>query len=121
MKDDTPMYDPNEANYVEQERYHEGYHDRNSRNSYSYSSPSQTHHYPQSQPRNRLPHPSQYFKRRKTSTKEMMREWMASQTEANERMKNQSSESLPHTTKPKSRHEIVYKSPSIRKENDKGY
>ncbi|GJY03521.1 hypothetical protein Tco_0369461 [Tanacetum coccineum] len=33
MKDDTPMYDPNEANYVQQERYHGGYHDRNSRNS----------------------------------------------------------------------------------------
>ncbi|GKF00586.1 hypothetical protein Tco_0027509 [Tanacetum coccineum] len=36
-----------------------------------------------------MPHPSRYFERHKTSTKEMMREWIARQMEANERMKNQ--------------------------------
>ncbi|GKC09403.1 reverse transcriptase domain-containing protein [Tanacetum coccineum] len=44
-------------------------------------------HYPY--PRNRMPHPSQYFERAETSTEEMMREWMGRQTEANERMKDQ--------------------------------
>ncbi|GJW74006.1 hypothetical protein Tco_0133376 [Tanacetum coccineum] len=33
MRDDTPMCDPMEANYVQ--RYHGGYHDQNFRNSYS--------------------------------------------------------------------------------------
>ncbi|GJR72719.1 hypothetical protein Tco_0085084 [Tanacetum coccineum] len=50
----------------------------------------------------------------------MMREWMARKTKANERMKNQPAESLPHTTNTKPRHEFVYKIPSIRNENDKG-
>nr|GEU78254.1 reverse transcriptase domain-containing protein [Tanacetum cinerariifolium] len=36
-----------------------------------------------------MPHPSRYFKKPDTSMKEMMREWMTRQTEANERMKNQ--------------------------------
>ncbi|GJW16022.1 hypothetical protein Tco_0020155 [Tanacetum coccineum] len=36
-----------------------------------------------------MPHPSQYFEFPKTSIEEMMREWMARQTEANERMNNQ--------------------------------
>ncbi|GJZ01281.1 hypothetical protein Tco_0519242 [Tanacetum coccineum] len=36
-----------------------------------------------------MPHPSRYFKLPKTSTEEMMREWMARQMEANERMNNQ--------------------------------
>ncbi|GKC63555.1 hypothetical protein Tco_1096153 [Tanacetum coccineum] len=118
LKDDTPMCDPMEANYVQ------GYHDRKPKN---------------------LP---------KTSTEEMMNEWMARQTEVNERMKNQvvelenrinqglrnrqaiienlerqckylnekdrRSESLPHTTNTKPRHEIVYKTPSIQNKNDKG-
>ncbi|GJU17091.1 hypothetical protein Tco_1145057 [Tanacetum coccineum] len=36
-----------------------------------------------------MPHPSQDFEIPKTSTEEMMREWMANQIEANEDMKNQ--------------------------------
>ncbi|GKB16017.1 hypothetical protein Tco_0849940, partial [Tanacetum coccineum] len=36
-----------------------------------------------------MPHPSQHFKIPKASTEEMMKEWMARQTEANERMKDQ--------------------------------
>ncbi|GJV52249.1 hypothetical protein Tco_1447990 [Tanacetum coccineum] len=36
-----------------------------------------------------MPHPSRYIKKPETSTKEMKREWMASQMEANKRMKNQ--------------------------------
>ncbi|GJX70488.1 reverse transcriptase domain-containing protein [Tanacetum coccineum] len=81
---------------------------------------------------------------------EMMREWMASQTKANERMKNQVVElknqinqglsnhqaiiqnlerqfefllptkTLPPATNTKPRHEIVYKIPSIQNDNDKG-
>ncbi|GKE21622.1 hypothetical protein Tco_1433134 [Tanacetum coccineum] len=80
----------------------------------------------------------------------MMREWMASQTKANERMKNQvvelenqinqglrnhqaiiqnlerqfefllPTEILPPTKNMKPRHEIVYKIPSIQNDNDKG-
>nr|GEX78189.1 hypothetical protein [Tanacetum cinerariifolium] len=69
-----------EANYVQ----HEGYHDQNSRSLYSYPN----RNYPQSRPRNRMLHPSQYSKLSKTSTEEMMREWMASQIEANEDIKN---------------------------------
>ncbi|GKA79888.1 reverse transcriptase domain-containing protein [Tanacetum coccineum] len=34
LKDDTPMYEPNEANYVK--RYHRGYHDHEPINLYSY-------------------------------------------------------------------------------------
>ncbi|GKB28988.1 hypothetical protein Tco_0868389 [Tanacetum coccineum] len=82
--------------------------------------------------------------------KEMMREWMASQTVANECMKNQVVElenqinqglrnhqaiiqnlerqfkfllptkSLPRTTNTKPRHDIVYNIPSIQNNNDKG-
>ncbi|GJU08941.1 hypothetical protein Tco_1125371 [Tanacetum coccineum] len=36
-----------------------------------------------------MPHPSRYFEKPETTTEEMMREWMARKTEANERMKNQ--------------------------------
>ncbi|GJU08935.1 hypothetical protein Tco_1125365 [Tanacetum coccineum] len=36
-----------------------------------------------------MPHPSQYFKIPKTSMEEMIKEWMARQTEVNERLKNQ--------------------------------
>ncbi|GJZ82966.1 hypothetical protein Tco_0648139 [Tanacetum coccineum] len=36
-----------------------------------------------------MPHPSRYSKIPKTSPEEMMRKWMASQMEANERMKDQ--------------------------------
>nr|GEY03829.1 hypothetical protein [Tanacetum cinerariifolium] len=84
----------------------------------------------------------------------MMREWMASQMEANEDMKNQVVElehqinkglrnhqaiienlerqfeytkekihrtkSFPRTTNTKSRHEFVYKPPSVQNKNDKG-
>ncbi|GJR70670.1 hypothetical protein Tco_0016735 [Tanacetum coccineum] len=101
-----------------------------------------------------MPHPTRYFKISKTSTEEMMKEWMARQMEANEHMKNQAvklerkinqglrnrqamiqnlerqfkfldkkdvcTESLPRTTNAKPRHEVVYKPPSIRNENDKG-
>ncbi|GJV69684.1 hypothetical protein Tco_1485193 [Tanacetum coccineum] len=101
-----------------------------------------------------MPHPSRYFEKPKTSAEEMMREWMARQTEANERMKNQvvelerkinqglrnrqtiiqnlerqfeslnektrQTKSLPRTTNTKLRHEFVYRSPSIRNDNDKG-
>ncbi|GKA59230.1 hypothetical protein Tco_0962074 [Tanacetum coccineum] len=80
MSDDTPMCDPMEVNYVK-ERYHEGYHDRNSRNLYSYQNRNPN--------LNRMPHPSQYFKTPEASTEEMIREWMARQMEVNERMKNQ--------------------------------
>ncbi|GKC94858.1 hypothetical protein Tco_1160300 [Tanacetum coccineum] len=53
----------------------------------------------------------------------MMREWMASQTKANERMKNQfllPTKTLPPTINTKLRHEIVYNIPSTRNDNDKG-
>ncbi|GJZ33705.1 hypothetical protein Tco_0579141 [Tanacetum coccineum] len=73
LKDDTLMCEPNEANYVQ--RYHGGYHDHEPKNSYSYP--------------NHNSHPSQYYEFTETSTKEMMRECMASQTKANECMKNQ--------------------------------
>ncbi|GKA56863.1 hypothetical protein Tco_0755935 [Tanacetum coccineum] len=97
-----------------------------------------------------MPHPSRYFEFTETSTEEMMREWMASQTKANERMKNQVVElenqinqglrnhqaiiqnlerqfefllptkTLPPATNTKPRHDIVYNIPSIRNDNDKG-
>ncbi|GJY29041.1 hypothetical protein Tco_0404808 [Tanacetum coccineum] len=35
-----------------------------------------------------MPHPLRYFKLPKTSMEEMMREWMAKRTKANERMKD---------------------------------
>ncbi|GKE57753.1 hypothetical protein Tco_1496938, partial [Tanacetum coccineum] len=124
MKDDMPMCEPQEANYVQ--RYHGGYHDHEPINSYSYPNHNPNHHYPY--PRNQMPHPSRYFEFTETSTEEMMREWMASQTEANERMKNQfehlekiqPSKSLPRTTNTKPRHEFVYKPPSIRNDDNKG-
>ncbi|GKC87495.1 hypothetical protein Tco_1148144 [Tanacetum coccineum] len=146
LKDDTPMCEPNEANYVQ--RYHGGYHDHEPINSYSYPNHNPNHHYPY--PRNQMPRPSRYFKFTETSTKEMMREWMASQMKANERMKNQVAElenqvnqglrnhqaiiqnlerqfefllptkTLPPATNTKPRHEIVYNIPSIRNNNDKG-
>ncbi|GKA96120.1 hypothetical protein Tco_0818215 [Tanacetum coccineum] len=50
----------------------------------------------------------------------MMREWMTRKMEANERMKNQLTISIPHTTNTKPRHEFVYKPSSIWNENDKG-
>ncbi|GKC71121.1 hypothetical protein Tco_1117004 [Tanacetum coccineum] len=134
LKDDTPMCEPNEANYVQ--RYHGGYHDHEPINSYSYP--------------NHNSHPSRYFEFTETSTEEMMREWMASQTKANERMKNQvvelenqinqglrnhqeiiqnlerkfeflsPTETLLPAINMKPRHEIVYKIPSIQNDNDKG-
>ncbi|GJU67262.1 hypothetical protein Tco_1253521 [Tanacetum coccineum] len=134
LKDDTPMCEPNEANYAQ--RYHEGYHDHERINSYSYP--------------NHNSHPSRYFEFTETSMEEMMREWIASQTKANERMKNQvvklenqinqglrnhqaiiqnlerqfefllPTETLTPATNTKSRHEIVYNIPSIRNDNDKG-
>ncbi|GJX77609.1 hypothetical protein Tco_0691510 [Tanacetum coccineum] len=67
-----------------------------------------------------MPHPSQCFELPKISTEDLMREWMAWKMEANERMKNQPSESFPRITNTKPRHEFVYKPPSIRNENDKG-
>nr|GEV27449.1 hypothetical protein [Tanacetum cinerariifolium] len=53
---------------------------------------------------------------------EIMREWMARQTEANERIKGetQRSKSFPHTTNSKPRHEFVYNTPLVRNKNDKG-
>ncbi|GJU85545.1 hypothetical protein Tco_1293091 [Tanacetum coccineum] len=77
VKVDRPMYEPHEANYVQ--GYHRGYHDRSSKNLYSY--PAQN---PEFQNQNRMPHPPQYFKTPKTSMEEMMREWMARQMKANE-------------------------------------
>ncbi|GJU53826.1 hypothetical protein Tco_1227540 [Tanacetum coccineum] len=112
MKDDTPMCEPHEANYVQ------GYHDRNSRNSYSYQNRNPNCHYPQSRPPNRMPHPSRYFEFTETSMEEMMREWMASQMKANELSLAYRNPSPATNTKP--RHEIVYKIPSIRNNNDKG-
>ncbi|GKD86329.1 hypothetical protein Tco_1357483 [Tanacetum coccineum] len=53
MKDDTPMCEPHEANYIQ--RYHGGYHDQNS---YSYQNQNQSRCYPRSRPPNRMPHPS---------------------------------------------------------------
>ncbi|GJV27783.1 reverse transcriptase domain-containing protein [Tanacetum coccineum] len=44
MKDDTPMCEPHEANYVQ--RYHGGYHDHEPINSYSYPNHNPNHHYP---------------------------------------------------------------------------
>ncbi|GJR57844.1 hypothetical protein Tco_1500006 [Tanacetum coccineum] len=84
MKDDTPMCEPHEANYVQ--GYHRGYHDQNSKISYFNQNRNPNRHYPYL--RNRMPHPSKYFELPKTSTEEMMREWMTMQMETNERMKN---------------------------------
>ncbi|GJT59999.1 hypothetical protein Tco_1003532 [Tanacetum coccineum] len=80
MKDDTPMCEPHEANYVQ------GYHDRNSKILYSNQNRNPNCHYPYL--RNRMPHPSKSFELPKTSMEEMMREWMTRQMETNERMKN---------------------------------
>ncbi|GJX64535.1 hypothetical protein Tco_0298878 [Tanacetum coccineum] len=107
MKDDTPVCEPHEANYVQ--RYHGGYHDHEPINSYFYP--------------NHNSHPSRYFEFIETSTEDMMRELMASQTKANERMKNQfllPTETLPPAIKTKPRHEIIYKTPLIQIDNDKG-
>ncbi|GJR75681.1 hypothetical protein Tco_0088046 [Tanacetum coccineum] len=86
--DDTPMCDPIEAYYSKHGGYHGGYHDQNSRISYSYPNHNPTHNYHHLRPQNRMPHPSQYYKLSKASMEEMMKEWMASQIEANENMKN---------------------------------
>ncbi|GJW85021.1 reverse transcriptase domain-containing protein, partial [Tanacetum coccineum] len=134
MKDDTSMCEPHEANYVQ--IYHGGYHDHEPINSYSYP--------------NHNSHLSRYFEFTKTSTEEMMKEWMASQMKANERTKNQVVElenqinqglrnhqaiiqnlerqfefllptkTLSLPTNTKPRHEIVYNIPSIQNDNDKG-
>ncbi|GKC43735.1 hypothetical protein Tco_1061457 [Tanacetum coccineum] len=134
LKDDTPMCEPNEANYVQ--RYHIGYHDHEPINSYSYP--------------NHNSHPSRYFKFTETSMEEMIREWMASQTKVNELMKNRvvelenqinqglrnhqaiiqnlerqfkfllSTNTFPPATNMKPRHEIVYNIPSIRNDIEKG-
>ncbi|GJY48801.1 reverse transcriptase domain-containing protein [Tanacetum coccineum] len=89
MKDNTPMCDLVEANYVQ--GYHRGYHDQNSRNLYPNHNPNHNLNcnYHRYQPRNKIPHPSRYFELSKTSPEEMMREWMTRQIEANERMKDQ--------------------------------
>ncbi|GKC42021.1 hypothetical protein Tco_1059743 [Tanacetum coccineum] len=69
-----------------------------------------------------MQHPSQYFEIPETSPEEMMREGLASQTEANELYleKTQHTKSFPRTTNTKSRQKFVYKPPSIRNKNDKG-
>ncbi|GJT14991.1 hypothetical protein Tco_0873697 [Tanacetum coccineum] len=85
MKEDTSMCDLIEENYVY--GYHRGYHDQNSRHSYSYQNCNPNRHHPY--PPNRMPYPYQYFELPKTSLEEMMREWMARKMEANERMKDQ--------------------------------
>ncbi|GKB51460.1 reverse transcriptase domain-containing protein [Tanacetum coccineum] len=54
MKDDTPMCEPHEANYVQ--RYHGGYHDHEPINLYLYPNHNPNHHHPY--PRNKMPHPS---------------------------------------------------------------
>nr|GEV52454.1 hypothetical protein [Tanacetum cinerariifolium] len=41
-----------------------------------------------------MPQPSPHFKILETSTEEMMKEWMAKQTETNERIKNQELKSI---------------------------
>ncbi|GJS06997.1 hypothetical protein Tco_0363793 [Tanacetum coccineum] len=87
MNDDTPTCEPHEANYIQ--GYHGGYHDRKPINSYSYLNQNLKRNYPSFWPQNRMPHPSEYFELPKTSIEEMMREWMASQMKANERMKDQ--------------------------------
>ncbi|GJV52468.1 hypothetical protein Tco_1448209 [Tanacetum coccineum] len=104
MKDDTLMCEPQEANYVQ--RYHEGYHDQNSKIPYSY----QNRHYLNSQ--NKMPQPSRYFELPKTSSEEMMREWMARQAELNERMKNQEDKIKPILTMPNP-NQINSNSPTI--------
>nr|GEV89230.1 hypothetical protein [Tanacetum cinerariifolium] len=149
MNDDTPMCEPHEASYVQ--GYHRGYHDRKSKISYSNQNHNPNRHYPY--PQHSMTHPSQYFKTPETSTKEMMKEWMARQMESTERMKNQvielerkinqrlrnrqaiiqnldrqfeylekiqQTQSLPHITNNKPKHEFFYKPPSILNENDKG-
>ncbi|GJV09939.1 hypothetical protein Tco_1351480 [Tanacetum coccineum] len=73
MSDDMPMCDSMEANYVQ------GYHDRKPINSYSYPNHDYPHYFSP---------PSKYFRISKTYTEEMMKEWMVSQIEANEDMKN---------------------------------
>nr|GEX95072.1 hypothetical protein [Tanacetum cinerariifolium] len=145
LKDDTPMCEPHEVNYVQ--GYHEGYHDRNSKPPYS----NPNCNYPRYRSQNRMPDPS-YFKIPKTVMEEMMREWLARKTEENERMKNQVVEfeckikqglrnrqaiiknlkkqfeylekiqptkSLSRTTNTKPRHEFVNKPPSIQNDNDR--
>nr|GEV98459.1 hypothetical protein [Tanacetum cinerariifolium] len=79
IRDNMLMCEPYEANYVQ--RYHRGYHDQKPKNLYS----NQNRNY---LPRNRIPHPSRYFKP-KTSMEEIMKEWMARKMEANEHMKDQ--------------------------------
>ncbi|GJX36863.1 hypothetical protein Tco_0248420 [Tanacetum coccineum] len=112
LKDDMPMCDPMEANYVQ--RYHGGYHDRNSRYSHSYLNHNPNCHYPQPQPRNRMPHPShQGLRNRQTIIENLERQFKYLE-------KIQPTKSLPHTTNTKPRHEFVYKPPSIQNENDKG-
>nr|GEY68273.1 reverse transcriptase domain-containing protein [Tanacetum cinerariifolium]GEY68274.1 reverse transcriptase domain-containing protein [Tanacetum cinerariifolium] len=66
MSDDTPMCNPLEENY--DKGYHRGYYDRKPINSYSYPNHNPNRHYPQSQPQNRMPHPSQYSKLSEPST-----------------------------------------------------
>ncbi|GKA18871.1 hypothetical protein Tco_0698786 [Tanacetum coccineum] len=80
-----------------------------------------------------MPRPSRYFELPKTSMEEMMREWMAKQTEANERMKDQvvklerqinqglrNRQTIIENLERQFKQEFVYKPPLIRNENDKG-
>ncbi|GKD19061.1 hypothetical protein Tco_1208219 [Tanacetum coccineum] len=89
MSDNTPMCDPMEANYVKQEAYHEGYHDQNSRNLFSYPNHNPNRNHPNFHPRNKMPHLSQYYEIPETSMEKMILEWMAILIEANENLKNQ--------------------------------
>ncbi|GJX53146.1 hypothetical protein Tco_0281515 [Tanacetum coccineum] len=79
MKDDTLICEPREANYIQ------GYHDRKPIDSYSYLNHNLNRKFSHSPNRT----PKRYFELPKISMEEMMREWMARQTEENERMKNQ--------------------------------
>ncbi|GJX75105.1 hypothetical protein Tco_0313700 [Tanacetum coccineum] len=78
MKDDTLICKPRKANYIQ------GYHDQKPIDSYSYLNHNPNHKFSHSPNRT----PQRYFELPKISMEEMMREWMARQTEANEQMKN---------------------------------
>jgi hypothetical protein len=54
--DDMLMFEPNEA------RYDDGYHNQNSRNSYSYPSRNPNHLHLHFRPQDEIPHPLQYSK-----------------------------------------------------------
>ncbi|GKB08537.1 reverse transcriptase domain-containing protein, partial [Tanacetum coccineum] len=93
MKDNTPMCDLVEVNYVQ--GYHKGYYDQNSRNLY---------------PNHNL----NRFRNRQAIIENLKRQFEFLEK------KNFRIESLPRTTNTKPRHKFVYKPPSVRNENDKG-